>query len=84
MPSALARSSCGNALFTIDTETVKIAPPPMPCTTRAQIRKMSVGAAPQPIEPTTKSTTPPSAILRRPTMSARRPKAIIGDTNASR
>ena len=32
MPSALARSSGSKALFTIETDTVKMIPPPTPCT----------------------------------------------------
>ncbi len=84
MPRALARSSGGNALFTIDSDVVKITPAPRPWTRRAAIRKMSLVANPQAIDPPTNSTMPHNATFRRPTMSARRPTATIGDTNARR
>src|SRR6266540_7078061 len=84
MPRAFARSSGSKALFTIETDTVKMIPPPTPCTIRAAMRKRMVGAPAHAAEAPTNRTMPMSAILRRPKMSAKRPMAIIGDTNASR
>ena len=53
IPDALARSSGGKASFTIDSDVVKIVPPPSPCTRRATIRNVALDAKPQRIDPTT-------------------------------
>ena len=84
IPSACARSSGGNALFTTETEVAKMVPPPTPWSTRAPMRKMSLSATMHSAEPTTNTTTPARTTLRRPRMSASRPTGIMMATNASR
>ena len=83
-PMPTPRRSRVKALLTIDNDVPYSIDAPTPCTTRAPISTPRLGATAQAVEAAAKITVPTSTILRRPTMSASRPRAIKGAENASR
>ena len=75
-PASAARDA-GSAANVIPRIAGHIIAAPMPIATRAAISHSMVGAAPPSAEKTAKITAPMKKILRRPSMSARRPPVTI-------
>ena len=84
MPMAAARLSAGKALLTTERAVANIVPPPTPCTRRATMSWAGLWANPHTADAKTKITIPERKTLRRPTMSASRPTAMIGAAKARR
>ena len=83
MPIAVPRCRGGNVAVMIDSVAGFISAPPRPCTTRAPIRKLPLGASPQARLAAVKTASPIMKINRRPRKSASLPPVSMNAANVS-
>ena len=82
-PNALPRSSPWNIVWISPLTCGVMRPPAKPCTTRAMISTIGVGAAPQPALASANTATPVMNTVRRPRASPSRPDGTSSNPSAS-